>query len=99
MMKIGKISAPGISSINETTPVQRNITKHAKIPAISRKSPTVGRSRIAKMYSLTSNAMQTIRKSSSSSANKKYLGTDWELFFHGLIYLASDSENPTLLRV
>jgi hypothetical protein len=93
-MKTGKISAPGINSINETTLTQRSITKHAMIPAISRKSPTVGKSRIVKMYSLMSNAMQAMRKSSSSSANKKYLGTDWELFFHGLIYLASDSKIP-----
>jgi len=56
-MKIGKMSAPGISSIIEIKPTQPNIKTLAKIPAKSRKSPNNGSNRIATIYSLTSNSM------------------------------------------
>ncbi len=66
-MKIGKISAPGISSIIEIKPIQPNIKTLAKIPAKSRKSPNNGSNRIATIYSLTSNSMQMLRNNNSIS--------------------------------
>ncbi len=66
-MKIGKISAPGISSIIEIKPTQPNIKTLAKIPAKSRKSPNNGSNRIATIYSLTSNSMQMLRNNNSIS--------------------------------
>lgn len=72
MMKIGRMSAPGTSSNKDTIPTQRNITKQAIIPTTSRKSPTTGRSKIATIYSLTSNTMQITRKSNSYSVRIKY---------------------------
>ncbi len=74
MMKMGKMSAHGTSSKREMIPTQRNMTRLAIIPTMSRKSPTLGKSRIATMYSLTSRTAQIIRKSNSSSAKMKYLG-------------------------
>ena len=76
MMKIGRMSAPGTSSNNDTIPTQRNITRQAIIPTMSRRSPTIGRSRIVTIYSLMSSTIQTMRKSNSSSVKMKYLGKD-----------------------
>lgn len=74
IIKIGKISTPGISSITETNPTQRNITKLATIPAKSSKSPNKGSNRIATIYSLISNRIQTPRNNNSISVKIKYLG-------------------------
>ncbi len=72
-IKIGKISAPGISSIIEIKPTHRNIKMLAKIPARSRKSPNNGSNRIATIYSLTSNSMQMLRNNNSMSVKTIYL--------------------------
>ena len=71
-IKIGKISAPGTSSIIEIKPTQPNIKKLAKIPAKSRKSPNNGSNRIAAMYSLTSKSTQMLRNNSSISEKTMY---------------------------
>jgi hypothetical protein len=73
-MNIGKISMPGKSSIIETNPIQRNITKLATIPAKSSKSPNKGSNKIATIYSLTSRRIQTLRNNNSISVKIKYLG-------------------------
>lgn len=72
-MKIGKISAPGISSIIEIKPTQLNIKTLAKIPAKSRKSPNNGSNRIAAIYSLTSKSTQMLRNNNSISEKTIYL--------------------------
>ena len=72
-MKIGKISAPGISSIIEKIPIHLNIKMLLKIPAKSRKSPNKGNKRIATIYSLISKRMQILRNNNSISVNIKYL--------------------------
>jgi len=73
IMKIGKISAPGISSIIEKTPIHLNIKILPKIPAKSRKSPNKGNKRIATIYSLISKRMQMLRNSNSISVKITYL--------------------------
>ncbi len=72
MMKMGRMSTPGTSSNNDMIPIKRNIAKQAIIPVMSKKSPTMGRSRIANMYSLMSNIIQIARVSNSYSVKTKY---------------------------
>jgi len=75
-MKMGRMSAPGTSSNRDTTPTQRNMTKQATIPTMSRKSPTTGRSKSVTIYSLMSNTMQTTRENNSFWVRTKYCGED-----------------------
>ncbi len=85
MMKVGRMSKPGTSSNNDTIPIKRNIAKQATIPIMSRKSPTMGRSRIANMYSLMSSIMQTTRVSNSYSVKTKYRKKSfWSRRFKGV---------------
>ena len=72
MMKMGRISTPGISSNKDMIPIKRNMTKQATIPIMSSRSPTKGRSRTANTYSMTSSITQIARVSNSYSVNTKY---------------------------
>ena len=73
IIKIGRISAPGTSSNKDRIPTQRNIKRQAAIPTISRRSPIIGKSKIAATYSLTSSITQIVRKINSFSEKTKYL--------------------------
>ena len=86
IIKIGKMSAPGTSSINVTNPTHPNIRTLANIPAISRMSPNKGNNRIASIYSLTSRIMQTLRNNNSISVKIKYLGFLFGWIFFNLFF-------------
>ena len=88
-MKIGKMSAPGTNSNKDTIPTQRNMTRQARIPTISSKSPTAGNSKIATKYLLMSNVMHTMSEINSFSVITKYFGTDLDFLFSRLKSLLS----------
>jgi len=97
-MKIGRMSAPGTSSNKDMIPTQRNMKRQAIIPTTSRISPTRGISKIATIYSLMSNIIQTIREIDSSSVKITYFGKDLDFLFCRLKRLSSYNNISVLLK-
>jgi hypothetical protein len=80
MIKTGKTSAPGISSIKVNNPIQRKRKMQNRIPTMSIVSPARGIVRIAAAYSITSSTTQNTNETISISVKTKYWGTR-TLFF------------------